>query len=74
MQQHPVPRNVTGFQFKLVGDMTLKQFGYLAGGVVMGYIAFRAVPGPAVIKFMIGIRSEERRVGKECRSRWSPYH
>src|ERR1043166_2395285 len=22
----------------------------------------------------IGLRSEERRVGKECRSRWSPYH
>ena len=22
----------------------------------------------------IAIRSEERRVGKECRSRWSPYH
>ena len=22
----------------------------------------------------INIRSEERRVGKECRSRWSPYH
>ena len=22
----------------------------------------------------IKIRSEERRVGKECRSRWSPYH
>ena len=21
-----------------------------------------------------GRRSEERRVGKECRSRWSPYH
>ena len=20
------------------------------------------------------VRSEERRVGKECRSRWSPYH
>ena len=28
------------------------------------------------IDFVIGarIRSEERRVGKECRSRWSPYH
>src|SRR3989449_11158028 len=26
---------------------------------------------PAKIDFM---RSEERRVGKECRSRWSPYH
>jgi len=24
--------------------------------------------------FMVGGRSEERRVGKECRSRWSPYH
>jgi len=22
----------------------------------------------------LGRRSEERRVGKECRSRWSPYH
>ena len=25
-------------------------------------------------KLMHRIRSEERRVGKECRSRWSPYH
>ena len=24
--------------------------------------------------FHVGERSEERRVGKECRSRWSPYH
>ena len=23
---------------------------------------------------LIASRSEERRVGKECRSRWSPYH
>ena len=22
----------------------------------------------------LALRSEERRVGKECRSRWSPYH
>src|SRR4051812_22177987 len=22
----------------------------------------------------VALRSEERRVGKECRSRWSPYH
>ena len=26
------------------------------------------------IVFSDGNRSEERRVGKECRSRWSPYH
>ena len=25
-------------------------------------------------RFGKSIRSEERRVGKECRSRWSPYH
>ena len=23
---------------------------------------------------LAAVRSEERRVGKECRSRWSPYH
>ena len=28
-----------------------------------------AQPAPVV-----ATRSEERRVGKECRSRWSPYH
>ena len=33
---------------------------------------------PIILGIMIGrvgcFRSEERRVGKECRSRWSPYH
>ena len=28
---------------------------------------------PAPLKSAL-LRSEERRVGKECRSRWSPYH
>ena len=28
----------------------------------------------ADVRFETEIRSEERRVGKECRSRWSPYH
>ena len=32
---------------------------------LLGWPAARAVPER---------RSEERRVGKECRSRWSPYH
>ena len=27
-----------------------------------------------LVAFLLGCRSEERRVGKECRSRWSPYH
>ena len=25
-------------------------------------------------RLIVLLRSEERRVGKECRSRWSPYH
>ena len=38
---------------------------------------------PTYVNFFFGnngagksslLRSEERRVGKECRSRWSPYH
>ena len=27
-----------------------------------------------IYRVNLGVRSEERRVGKECRSRWSPYH
>ena len=29
---------------------------------------------PRSPEIVLGGRSEERRVGKECRSRWSPYH
>ena len=41
MEQHPVPQNVTTFQFRLIGDMTLKQFGYLIGGAIAAYIIFK---------------------------------
>ena len=34
------------------------------------WIARADDPGPVLRQ----VRSEERRVGKECRSRWSPYH
>ena len=30
--------------------------------------------GKGAGKLLLITRSEERRVGKECRSRWSPYH
>src|SRR2546422_9264670 len=30
--------------------------------------------GRKKLAYTIPMRSEERRVGKECRSRWSPYH
>src|SRR5438034_5595534 len=39
---------------------------------------FRTRVVPKIMAFLMGLnwvqRSEERRVGKECRSRWSPYH
>src|SRR3989454_10853103 len=34
----------------------------------------RSTPEHAAIRARLEERSEERRVGKECRSRWSPYH
>ena len=38
-------------------------------------LALRPQPGGTVDENLADIlRSEERRVGKECRSRWSPYH
>src|SRR5690242_6999382 len=43
-------------------------------GVVHARVARHYHPGRvAVVKREVR-RSEERRVGKECRSRWSPYH
>src|SRR5688572_30913124 len=39
---------------------------------VLTYIARRLLTPLA--SSQLTIRSEERRVGKECRSRWSPYH
>ena len=38
-------------------------------------IGMRFLIEPLAIALPVGaFRSEERRVGKECRSRWSPYH
>ena len=35
---------------------------------------FRTTEVETVALNHVNLRSEERRVGKECRSRWSPYH
>ena len=43
MEEHPVPQNVTAFEFHLVGDMTLKQFGYLAAGLSLAYLTFMLI-------------------------------
>ncbi len=59
MEQHPVPQNVTTFQFRLIGDMTIKQFGYLAGGAILAYISYKLplpffFTWPMTIVFAIG--------------------
>ena len=36
--------------------------------------AFSEMPAQLKLRYFRDDRSEERRVGKECRSRWSPYH
>ena len=42
----------------------------LSPDVVDGIVFWTKNPTPMLNR----LRSEERRVGKECRSRWSPYH
>ena len=50
---------------------------------LLGFIGFldppkesakEAIEGLNNAGIRVMVRSEERRVGKECRSRWSPYH
>src|SRR5256885_15893831 len=50
---------------------SLKEAGYTTGAAVSAYV-LRAETGMS--EDFDFYRSEERRVGKECRSRWSPYH
>ena len=53
-------------EFCEVKDATLVGFS-MGGGEVARYMTNHA-------GLNVRSRSEERRVGKECRSRWSPYH
>ena len=49
----------------------------IAGIRIAEIIALTILPAlscAAIAYVTILTRSEERRVGKECRSRWSPYH
>lgn len=50
MDNHPIPQDVTGFQFKLIGNMTVKQFAYLITGFILAAVIFK-LPGSMLIKF-----------------------
>ena len=55
--------------------VTSKRFfpGYILVEMNMSDNAWHVVKNTPKVTGFVG-RSEERRVGKECRSRWSPYH
>lgn len=56
MDNHPIPQDVTGFQFKLIGNLTVKQFAYLATGIVFGWVLLQ-LPVNILIKFPLGALS-----------------
>jgi hypothetical protein len=49
MNQHPIPQNISGYEFRLVGFMTLKQFFQLAGGLIIAAVFWRS-PLPDIIR------------------------
>src|SRR6266576_2683469 len=44
------------------------------GGAAPAPLSAKMKRAAAALAVSATVRSEERRVGKECRSRWSPYH
>jgi len=58
--------------FDMVADEELR--GYLSQRLLERKGAAEGGGGSQGARGEAGDRSEERRVGKECRSRWSPYH
>ncbi len=50
MQQHAIPQQISSYQFRLVGEMTLKQFFQLAGGFLVALI-FYSAPLIGIIKW-----------------------
>jgi len=51
VDQHPIPQHVTGYQFRLVGDMTLKQFSELAGGIILAFLMTKAAAIPFFVRW-----------------------
>src|SRR3712207_6977374 len=55
-------------------DSTLKVGENIIYIVIIPIVSYYFLADFRKIKNLFLTRSEERRVGKECRSRWSPYH
>lgn len=48
MENHPIPQDVTGFKFKLIGSVTVKQFLYILGGGILAAICFMLPVSPII--------------------------
>src|SRR2546430_9203531 len=65
---------------QLAGELRIQPGLVVLGGELVQRADQRLGQEPAAVRAempaLVGAvpRSEERRVGKECRSRWSPYH
>jgi hypothetical protein len=53
-QGHPIPRQITTFEFKLIGFLTLRQFIYLVIFIPAGYLTFILFPIP-LLNILFGI-------------------
>src|SRR3989449_11621476 len=62
-----------GGDFRDTGIVGIRRFLEKIWSTVHDVAATDQQPPPAEVRRKLH-RSEERRVGKECRSRWSPYH
>ena len=66
------------FVIKIFFGMLSDRFNFFGLGYRKPYIAIGLLVQFVCLLIVANInpgqRSEERRVGKECRSRWSPYH
>ena len=62
MEQHPIPQQISSYQFRLVGDMTLKQFFQLAGGFLVA-LTFYSLPIMGIIKIPLAAISALLGVG-----------
>jgi hypothetical protein len=49
MENHPIPQDVTGFKFRLIGSITVKQFLYLLGAGAIALV-FYLLPIPIFLK------------------------
>lgn len=50
IQQHPLPQDISAYRFRLIGDMTIKQFVSLGIGIVLAVI-FYSSPLPFFFKY-----------------------